>query len=244
MGYWLRMFIDGNICRTAHAQDGRLRGMVIGMHRRRIVVVEDDAMTRGLLADLLESAGFDVATTGTAADARRVVAMVDPDGVVLDVDLGPGPTGFDLADALLHAYPHLGVLFLTHLPDSRFAGRSASTIPAGAAYIRKDQLSRPGVLREALDAALRGTAEAEHRHDLQKDRPFAHLSRTQISVLRMVALGMSNQQIAETRGTTVRAVYALIDRTMDALGIEVVGEGHSRVEAARAYMLAAGIPLA
>lgn len=237
------MFTDANIWRATRAYGGRLTGVTF-VDRRRIVVVEDDAMTRGLLADLLETAGFDVATAATAADARRVVDMADPDGVVLDVDLGPGPTGFDLADALLRSNPHLGVLFLTHLPDSRFAGRSAATIPPGAAYVRKNELATPGVLREALDAALRGKVRAEHRHDMQHDRPFANLSRTQIAVLRMIALGMSNQQIADARGTTVRAVYALIERTMDALDIEVVSEGHSRVEAARAYMLAAGIPLA
>lgn len=64
-------------------------------------MVENDPMTRGLLADLLEKVGFDVATAASASDARRVCNVADPDGLVLDVDLGPGPTGFDVADVLL-----------------------------------------------------------------------------------------------------------------------------------------------
>lgn len=212
------------------------------MNRRQIVIVEDDAMTRGLLADLLEGEGYAVATAANAADARRAVALVDPDGLVLDVDLGPGPTGFDVADAMLAQRPYLGILFLTHLPDSRFAGRDARSVPAGAAYIRKDQLGTPGLLREALDAALRGVVENEHRHDL-KAHSLAGLSRTQLSVLRMVALGMSNAQIAAERGTTVRAVQGVIVRLLETMGIQGSAEGHARVEAARSYMIAAGIPL-
>lgn len=210
---------------------------------RGVLVVENDPMTRGLLADLLEKNGFDVSTAANASDARRVCAVADPDGLVLDIDLGPGPTGFDVADVLLAERPHLAILFLTNLPDARFAGRDPTSLPAGVAYLRKERLADTGALVTALDAVMRGTVDASLRHDLDPERPMASLSRTQISVLRLVALGMTNQQIAEARGTSTRAVHSVIVRALDAIGVEGAEEGSARVVAARSFMLAAGVPL-
>lgn len=211
---------------------------------RRILVVEDDPMTRGLLADVLEAAGFVVVSVSNAADARRAAAAADPDGLVLDVDLGPGPNGFDVADALLSAYPHLGVLFLTHLPDARFAGRDMASLPPGAGYVRKERLSEPGLLVAAVDSALRGAAVVQPRDDRDPDRPLGTLTATQIEVLRMIAQGLTNQQIADARSTSVQAVVQTITRAMQAIGAAESAEGNARVLAARHYMTAAGIPSA
>ena len=210
---------------------------------RRILLVEDDQLTRSLLAEMLESSGFVVATAPAAADARRAFRLLDPDALVLDVDLGPGPTGFDVADALLATAPHLAVLFLTNLPDSRFAGRDPDSLPPGVGYVRKENLTSSGVLVEALDAVLRENRAAIPRDDLDPQRPMGGLSGTQIAVLRMVALGMSNEQISQARGTSSRAVRNVISRALATIGSSEDPEGAGRVTAARNYMLAAGIPL-
>lgn len=54
-----------------------------------MLVVEDDRLTLGLLAEILTQSGFVVGAAATAADARRMWDQMDPDAVVLDVDLGP-----------------------------------------------------------------------------------------------------------------------------------------------------------
>ena len=210
---------------------------------RRIVIVEDDSLTRGLLAEVLESNGFEVATASTSDDAFRVVRLVDPDGLVLDVDLGPGPTGFDVADALLRTDPHLAILFLTQLPDARFASRDPESLPPGSGYLRKEKLVEHGALATALDAVLRGSLERIPHDDRDPNRPLGGLSKTQISVLRMVSLGWTNEQIAEARGTSHQAVRKVISRALDSIGENEATEGTARVVAARNYMLAAGIPL-
>ena len=68
------------------------------MYKRMVTVVEDNDLMRSLLATVLESAGFQVSTAANASDARRVIASVDPDAVVLDIDLGDGPNGLDVSD--------------------------------------------------------------------------------------------------------------------------------------------------
>jgi len=209
---------------------------------RSVLVVEDDRLTLGLLAETLTQAGFVVGAAANASEARRMWSIMDPDAVVLDVDLGPGVNGFDLADAFRAQVPHLAVLFLSNLPDARFAGRNPATLPADAGYVRKDQLADSKALVIALDAVLRGSGRDVPRHDRDPERPMADLSRTQVEVLRMVALGLTNQQIAAERGTTVKAVHNVITRAMLLIGEGAAEEGSARVVAAREFIRAAGLP--
>jgi DNA-binding NarL/FixJ family response regulator len=58
----------------------------------------------------------------------------------------------------------------------------------------------------------------------------------------MIAQGMSNQQIADARNTSVQAVVRTISRAMQAIGATSDIEGNARVTAARNYMETAGIP--
>ena len=172
-----------------------------------------------------------------------MILEVDPDVALLDIELGNGPTGLDFAEYIASSAPHVAIVFLTHLPDPRFAGQDASSIPKRAAYIRKETITQPGVLTEIIERVLRDDVDHELRHHLDPDRPLADLSKSQISVLRRIALGMSNTEIAEQRGSTVRAVEHLIRRTLTAAGIEGDPTVSTRTAAARAYIEAAGLPV-
>jgi DNA-binding NarL/FixJ family response regulator len=208
--------------------------------QRTIVVVENESLLRDLIARSLETAGFDVSTAANAADAKRAVKATDPDICVVDIELGPGPNGFDLADYLAREAPDVGVVFLTNLPDPRFADRDTKTVTQKQAYLRKSQLVDSKELIEAINAVLKEVDVDQYRHDQNQTRPLAGLSRRQISVLKLVAEGHSNNQIAEERGTTVRAVEGMVSRIFTALGVDAQGVGNARVEATRMYLSAAG----
>ena len=212
----------------------------IQTHARVVLVVEDDPTTRVLLADMLESAGFVALTAASAAQAQRLFAAHDPDAAILDVDLGHGINGFDLADAFHRRSPALALLFLTHLPDPRFVSRASTSLPAGAAYLRKDQLFDKRILLEALEAALSGEVTTEHRHDRRADRPSDSLSRTQIEVMSLVAQGRSSNDIAATRGTNVRTVQYVISRSLERMGIDPNADVTERREAIAAFLRDAG----
>lgn len=204
------------------------------------MVVENESLLRDLIARTLEGAGFHVATAANAADAKRACRAVDPDACVIDIELGPGPNGFDFAEALYKESPDVAVVFLTNLPDPRFADRDPKTVRSNQAYLRKSQLIDSKELIDAVNAVLREVNVKDHRHDTQELRPLAGLSRRQISVLQMLANGLSNSQIAEIRGTTIRAVEGMISRIFQELDIDSQSEGNARVEAAKKYIAAVG----
>jgi len=90
---------------------------------------------------------------------------------------------------------------------------------------------------------MRGAVDASMRHDRDPARPFATLTRRQIEVLRLVALGNTNAQIAEILGITTRSVGETVTRAFAALGMDDAPEGNLRVAAARRFVRVAGSPM-
>lgn len=187
---------------------------------RHILVVEDEPLLRDLIARTLEIRGFIVTTAASAADAKRAVKTADPDAVLLDVQLGPGPNGFDLAEVIARQRPDIGIVFLTNLPDPRFTGRSAKSVAKNQAYIRKGAIESGSELVDALEAVLLDQITNDYRHDLASNRPLSQLSQRQVQILRLVAEGKTNAQIAQMRGTSIRAVESMLQRIFELMEID------------------------
>ena len=207
---------------------------------RTLVVVENESLLRDLIARSLEAVGFDVTTAANASDAKRACKAVDPDACIVDIELGSGPDGFDFAEYLAREAPDVGVVFLTNLPDPRFAQKDLKAVKQSQAYLRKSQLVDSKELVDAVNAVLKEQDVSSFRHDQESSRPLADLSKRQLTVLRLMSEGLSNAQIAEARGTTVRAVEGMISRIFQALGIDAQGAGNARIAASKAYLSAVG----
>jgi len=100
-------------------------GRTPGDDAPHLLVVDDDTRIRTLLKQFLGENGFRVTAAGTAAEARRKLAGLDFDLIVLDVMM-PGETGIELTRAL-RAEKDVPILMLTALSetDSRIAGLEA-----------------------------------------------------------------------------------------------------------------------
>jgi DNA-binding NarL/FixJ family response regulator len=203
-----------------------------------LLIVEDEPLLRELFAVALEARGFEVETAATAADARRTFARFDPDGVVLDIDLGPGPNGFDLATILRKLSPQLAIVFLTDMSDPRFAGSRSTDIPKGVAYLRKSALTDVETLVKTVDQTLRGEVGQIERHDLDITRPLSNLTTKQLEVLKAISEGKTNKQIATQRGVSVKAVEDLVRRTFAVLRLDSQATANVRSTLVREYLRA------
>lgn len=214
----------------------------MGIFDRKVLLVEDEPLIRGLIAANLQADGFEVVAAGSAAEARKLAESFDPDIAILDIELGNGPTGVDLALVLRSKHPEIALVFLTHIPEPRVVGIDNKSIPKNAAYLVKDRMADPGVLLKAIEAAVRDRVSKDFRDDKNLEHSLTAVSRSQLAVLQMVALGNSNQQIAAERGITVRAVENLVKRAFEAAGIDAEGSNNPRVTAAREFIKVAGMP--
>jgi DNA-binding NarL/FixJ family response regulator len=214
----------------------------VGKNPTKILVVEDEPLVRSLLSSLLESEGFELRQAANAAEARSATKDFEPQVAVLDIELGSGPSGIDLAHILRIQFPSIGLVFLTHIPEPRVVGVENRNIPKNSAYLRKDRMADTGVLKKAIDAAFKNRVSKDLRDDKNSSHKLTDVSRSQLDVLRMVAMGHSNQEIAAQRGTTVRAVEHLVKRAFVAAGVDSSAPGNARVVAAREFIQIAGMP--
>ena len=60
-------------------------------YARTVLVVEDEPLLCDLIVTALEERGFAAVGAASAVEAKRIFRAMDPDGIVMDIDLGPGP---------------------------------------------------------------------------------------------------------------------------------------------------------
>lgn len=207
---------------------------------RSVVIVEDDAFLRSLIANFLSTRGFEVHESASALDAIKLIHKVDPDALVLDIDLGGSLTGIDVANRIDPVQSGIGLVFLTSLSDFRFANTNVKTDFPKAAYLNKNLLTDPTIILDALNTVLAEESVAGFRQDKIQDRPLGSLTKSQIGVLQLVASGHTNQQISDQRGTSLEATEAMIARVWKVIGIDSSAPGNARVLAAREYLRAVG----
>lgn len=183
----------------------------------------------------LDQLGFDTETASSAREAMRIMADRPCQLTVLDLDLGQGPTGVELAETISRWYPATAILVVTVF-------RSPGLVTSGArpqgryGYLVKDDISSLEVLRTAVDDAfLRVKRSAGVLSSGQAPERVRRITRTQAEVLRLMAEGLSNEAIAARRVTTLRSVEATIQRLYDRLGLVSGGGVNPRVEAVRMY---------
>lgn len=208
--------------------------------RRSVLLVEDEPLVRGLLEEILAAANFEVSVASNALEAKRLLSRSEPDLALLDIDLGPGANGIDVAHIIERSHPGTAIVFLTKFPDARAATRTEDGLRTGVTYLRKELVGDPGYLLESIEKSF--SAQGQVRHDAAPDRPLSNLTNTQVEVLRMVASGYTNAEIARLREKSVSSVEQLLNAIFKVLAVDVYAEINPRVEAVRIYIQAAGVP--
>ena len=210
-----------------------------------MLVVDDHAILRSLVAELLRNKGFEVAEAETALRARELLTSFDPDLVILDVNFGDGPSGVHLGHIISELHPGTAIMYLTAYPASLASDVQARSHVKNSVVVSKNDVVDPGELLAAVEAALRGDASGTISVDAlsEVDKDFARLTATQREILRLVALGWTNAAIAELRNTQERSVEKQIRIIYDVLGLEARNVHNARVLAAKRYIDVMGPPV-
>jgi DNA-binding NarL/FixJ family response regulator len=205
----------------------------------RILICDDHALVRSGLRRLLEDEdGFEVA--GEAASADEAIKRLrddQPDVLLLDVGM-PGRSGIEALPEIVATAPGTKVLMLSMQDDPAYVRRAFS---AGAdGYLLKDAADAELVkaLHEVTDGhqyvhPSLGARLAEDNPVAQPEPPLDGLSDREHEVLRLLALGHTNLEIANMLSLSVRTVETYRARISQKLGLK------SRAEIVR-FVIASG----
>jgi DNA-binding NarL/FixJ family response regulator len=186
----------------------------------RVLLVEDHALVREGLARLLGSAG-DIEVVGTAengAEAVELAAQCRPDVVLMDISM-PKVDGIEATRRIV-GEDGPSVVVLTSFSDRE---RILDALDAGAVgYLLKD--AEPDELIRGVRAAARGESPLAPKaaHALIRARTetkAVELSERESEVLRCVAKGLPNKQIARQLGISEKTVKAHLTSIYQRLGV-------------------------
>ena len=197
-----------------------------------ILVVDDDKFVRTALDSSLKNSGFNI--TGSVSTAKEALAINESnpaDVALLDLDLGIGPTGFDLAHALRKATPQIGIVFLTSYQDPRFAAIHGISAPKGSRYLVKSEIEN---VAQVISTILQ-TRHRPFNENVNHINKFEKLTDLQIEVWREVAEGISSSEIAARRNISEKAVEAILARIYTFLKIKKDKSSNPRILLANSF---------
>ncbi len=193
----------------------------------KVLLVDDHEMVRiGLAAVLSTEDGMEVVgEASSGAEGIRLAMEYKPDVVLMDLVM-EGMDGIETTSRLLKQHPECKVIVLTSFLDDE---KIYPVIEAGAfSYLLKT--SRAAEIAQAIRAAARGQSILESqvaaklmnrfRQTHQESKAHEDLTEREMEVLRLIAEGKSNQEVADALFIGVKTVKFHVTNLLAKLGVE------------------------
>lgn len=216
----------------------------------RVVVAEDDLLTREGVCRLLESSG-EVEIVAAVGDAEALVAAVTehrPAAVLTDIRMPPGhhTEGIVAAKRIRRDHPGTGVVVLSQHADESYVVDLLGDGAEGLGYLLKERVADRAHLVHALRETSAGGSVVDpvlvealvRRRRLSATSGLGSLTPRELDVLRHMAAGLSNVAIARSLSLSESSVEKASNTMFTKLGLVDEPTVHRRVSAVVTYLRA------
>ena len=208
----------------------------------KLLLVEDDQIILTMMSKAVEAEGFKI--LGAATDvvtAMESFKKNQPDVAILDIHLGAGPTGIDLANKIRKINHRVAIVFCTSYKDIRFIKNESHYYPPHTVLLKKSDIVNLDKISNAIHEALELVRDAdETKPDQLSEKFYKNLTNLEIELLAMVASGVSNKNIAKERGISTKSCENAIARLAKKLDIPATENNNQRVLMTRKYFELSG----
>ncbi len=179
----------------------------------KVLLADDHSIVRAGLGRIIEESG-DMVVIAEAADGQEAIDLVQeklPDVAVLDISM-PGLDGLEVADRLLSLYPALPIIILTMHEEEQYVLRAVEVGVMGYVTKRSAPEQLVAAIRKVYGGSRYLSEEAVEMLALRMARgsqgqsPLDSLSTRELQVLRQLALGQTNREIAASYHISVKTV--------------------------------------
>lgn len=201
----------------------------------KLLILENDGFAASFIKANLSKEGFtSVEISETASTAMQIFREFKPAACLLDIEIGAGPNGIDVARAMRRLNPLVGIVFLTSVQDPRLIDLKGLDLPTGTYYMAKvsvnDSREIASTLRDSISAA-----KSDSACEIRTSVPALNLSSGQYELIRFIAEGLSNKEIASRKVVTIKSAENSIARLAKKLEIQDLTANSQRVLIAKKY---------
>jgi DNA-binding NarL/FixJ family response regulator len=188
------------------------------------LIVEDDALHRGFLREVLELSGIDCTQVVEAHDgdaAIRLARKHELKGVVMDLQM-PNTTGVQAARMIWAEKPNLPILFWSNYADEAYVRGITKIVPHATIYgylLKTSSKERLGRSMQCVFVEGQNIIDREIRGVERGLSSKEGLSETEYEVLLDIAIGLTDHAIAQRRNISIRSVQGRLQQLYAKLGL-------------------------
>jgi len=213
------------------------------MRRVKVVLRGNPSLFLSTLSDVLVKLGFELPQmVGDVKTFNIDIHVENPDVAIIDIESDHTDRSLADAHAMRLKTPSLGIVFLSSFYDQRMVGMKQEMAPQDSLLIIKPSVNDISEIREALINAAHNRVrkgDAFHFSTVQLENR-SNLTDRQVALLREIAMGFSNLQMAKVRGVSVNAVENAISRLAKKLEVPRLEHINQRVTLAALYYCGRG----
>jgi DNA-binding NarL/FixJ family response regulator len=202
----------------------------------KLLIVENDSFAGTFMSKSLDAAGFSIISVAdTAPIAMKTFRETNPECALIDIELGTGPNGIDIARAFRKLKPSIGIVFLTSIVDPRLIDLKGLELPEGSIYLSKSFVSDTSEISESLHESMRLAKDKSSPCIIRYPKSQLQLTNGQFELIRLIADGLSNKEIARKKFVTLKSTENSIARLAKKLDLKDTNTNSQRVLIAKRY---------
>ena len=213
------------------------RGLMV-----KVLFVENEGLFRDMLKISLGSITnmeiVDAVSDGHAA--IQTSSQLQPDVVLMDIELGGDPNGIEAGRTIKSNHPEMGMILRSAHKEREYVSMIASDDLSGWSYVLKQSVTDAGALVRAIEGAACGLVAMDqgvvNNMKPRRDSDTAGLTPRQQEVLSMMAKGYNNSSIAENLVLGTKSIENYINAIYQELHLGHNGNLHPRVQAVLTYI--------
>lgn len=208
----------------------------------RLLIVENENLFRDMLRMTLSARDeFDVVgDVGNGQSAILLAQDLEFDVALMDIDLGPGPSGIEAGIEIKELHPEIGIVLLSMLKEKEALASLPPHVSNGWSYLLKQSVANVESLSRAIDGAAAGLMmmdpELTKNLSPRKGGSLAGLTPRQTDVIRLMAQGFNNSAIAENLSVSEKSVENYVNAVYQQLHVRADVDMHPRVQAVLAFL--------
>jgi DNA-binding NarL/FixJ family response regulator len=207
----------------------------------RVNLVENNELLLLLVSNLIKTYPVDLLnSSSTYGAALKAFNQKNSDVVILDLDLGEGPNGYDLALMMRQLKSNLGIVFYSSFNDERFIINGNNQILTNYVFLRKSEIINNNAIYDAILQSIEILEEENKFRKKEVTAFYKNFNDREIELMAHVAAGFSNKKIASIFKIEIKSCENAISRLAKKLNLPQEDLSNQRIMITRKYLQLCG----